>query len=182
MTVAETVDVALPVERAWALMTDLGRLAECIPGARVDEAVDGEWRGRAAGYAGTARLVERDEVDRRLVFALRGRNGREGDAVRATVTAALRPQGERTVVEVAADASDAREEEVAALLRGVAVGVERAAAAGERERAGGDGRAPGGAGPSAPSPRRRAVAVRVAEPAACIALGAAAGWLLGRRR
>jgi len=181
MPAAETFEVALTFERAWTLLSDIGRVAAGVPGARVDDEAESEWRGEAAGYAGTARVVERDEVDRRLVVALRGRNGREGDATRATVTVVLHPHGDRTRVDVAADAGDDRI--AAALVRGVASGVGRAAAtgapgAGEPAAAGSEPRT--GAGAAAGS--ARVVVVRAAGPAACVLLGVGAGWLLGRRR
>jgi carbon monoxide dehydrogenase subunit G len=176
MTAAETFEVALTVERAWTLMSDVGRVAACVPGARVDEEVEGEWRGEAAGYAGTARVAERDEVDRRLVVVLRGRNGRGGDATRATLTVALQPHGDRTRVEATADAGG-DDRLAGALLGGVATGVTRAAAAGDRRAA--ETEPPAGAG--AADMRGRRVVGRAAGAAACVLLGVAAGRLLGRR-
>jgi carbon monoxide dehydrogenase subunit G len=170
---ADTFEVPLGVEGAWALLSDVGRVAAGVPGARVDAASEGEWRGEAAGYAGTVRVVERDEVDRRLVVALRGRNGRAGDAARATVTVVLHAHADGTRVEVDVDAGG-DERVAAAVLRGLASGV-----AGLPEP---DGPArlpvaPAAAGRTLARAGRRAV-----EPAACVLLGVGAGWLLGRRR
>jgi uncharacterized protein len=174
MPAADTFEVALGVERAWALLGDVGRVAAGIPGARVDAEAEGEWRGEAAGYGGTARVVERDEVDRRLVVALRGRNGRGGDAARATVTVVLHPHGDGTRVEAAADAGG-DDRVAAAVLRGLASSVARLPEGGEPAASVARPVVAGG----------RAVARagrRVAEPAACVLLGVGVGWLLGRRR
>ena len=63
-------------------------------GARLDEVVDGEYRGRVTArigpitvnYAGVARFVERDDVDHRAVTSPRGHEDRGNGSVNATVS------------------------------------------------------------------------------------------------
>ncbi|WP_165978601.1 SRPBCC family protein, partial [Actinomadura darangshiensis] len=111
MRLENTFHVSLPVEEAWTLLTDLPRIAPCLPGAHLDEVVDGEHRGGLstkigpinARYRGTARFVERDDVDHRGVIEARGREERGSGTASATVTAALRPEDGGTRVDVTTD-------------------------------------------------------------------------------
>ncbi|GLZ02871.1 carbon monoxide dehydrogenase subunit G [Actinomadura sp. NBRC 104412] len=103
--------VPLPVEEAWTLLTDLPRIAPCLPGAHLDEVVDGEYRGGlstkigpiTAKYRGTARFVEHDDIDHRGVIEARGREERGSGTAAATVTAHLRPEDGGTRVEVSTE-------------------------------------------------------------------------------
>ena len=111
MLVEDTFQVDLPVDDAWRLLTDIERVVPCVPGARLDEVVDGEYRGRVSArigpitvnYAGVARFVERDEVDHRAVISLRGQEERGNGSVNATVTTLLQPDGDRTRVDLATE-------------------------------------------------------------------------------
>jgi carbon monoxide dehydrogenase subunit G len=104
-------EVALPVEQAWSLLVDLPRIAPCLPGAHLDDVVDGEYRGGLstkigpinARYQGTARFLERDEVARRAVIRAAGRETKGGGTAAATITATLRQQGNGTRVELSTD-------------------------------------------------------------------------------
>jgi carbon monoxide dehydrogenase subunit G len=100
--------VSLPVDEAWALLTDLPAIAPCLPGAHLDDVVDGEYRGGlstkigpiTARYQGSARFTERDDVDHRGVIEARGREERGSGTASATVTAALRAEDSGTRVDV----------------------------------------------------------------------------------
>ena len=105
--------VALPVDDAWALLTDLPRIAGCLPGAHLDETVDGEHRGAlstkigpiTARYRGGASFAERDEVAHRAIIAARGREERGTGTAAATITARLTPDGAGTRVDVSTELS-----------------------------------------------------------------------------
>jgi carbon monoxide dehydrogenase subunit G len=80
--------VGVPVEEAWTVLTDVERIAPCLPGAQLTE-VDGEtYTGNVkvkvgpitAQYKGTATFVEKDDVAHRAVLKADGRDTR----VRAT--------------------------------------------------------------------------------------------------
>jgi carbon monoxide dehydrogenase subunit G len=104
-------DVRLPVDRAWTLLLDLPRIAPCLPGAHLDDVVDGEYRGGLstkigpinARYTGTARFLERDEVAHRAVIRASGREAKGSGVAAATITATLRPSDAGTRVELSTD-------------------------------------------------------------------------------
>jgi uncharacterized protein len=103
--------VSVPVSQAWALLTDLERIAPCMPGAELQEVVGDEHRGVVkvkvgpivARYQGTAEFVERDETSHRAVLRAQGRDTRGQGNAAATVTATLAPEGEGTHVSVRTD-------------------------------------------------------------------------------
>jgi carbon monoxide dehydrogenase subunit G len=103
--------VAVPVATAWRLLTDVERVAPCLPGAQLQEIEAGEYRGLVkvkvgpitAQYKGKAVFAEQDVAGGRLVVRASGReNGGDGH-VTATVTASLVADGDTTVVNVVID-------------------------------------------------------------------------------
>ncbi|MDQ1436566.1 MAG: uncharacterized protein QOK43_195 [Acidimicrobiaceae bacterium] len=103
--------VSVPVEQAWAVLTDVERIAPCMPGAELQEVEGDEYRGVVkvkvgpitAQYKGKARFEERDEAVRRLVLRAEGRDTRGAGNANATVTALLVPDGDGTKVSVVTD-------------------------------------------------------------------------------
>jgi carbon monoxide dehydrogenase subunit G len=104
-------DVKLPIDQTWSLLVDLPRIAPCLPGAHLEDVVDGEYRGGLstkigpinARYHGTARFLERDEVDHRAIIKASGREAKGSGTASATITATLRPSGAGTRVELSTD-------------------------------------------------------------------------------
>jgi carbon monoxide dehydrogenase subunit G len=104
-------EVAVPVERAWAVLTDLERLAPCLPGAQLREVEGDEYRGAVkikvgpitTSYDGAIRFIERDEPAHRMVLKAEGRETRGQGNVSAVITATMSPLGEGTSVVVATD-------------------------------------------------------------------------------
>lgn len=84
-------------DRAWAFLTDLARVAPCLPGATVDSVAKDVLCGRVAlrigpmsmTYAGEAAFVMKDDVNRIATIRAGGRDGRGGGAVKATIKASL---------------------------------------------------------------------------------------------
>jgi carbon monoxide dehydrogenase subunit G len=93
--------VPVPPERAWAILTDIERIAPCMPGAQLQEVDGDDFRGIVkvkvgpitAQYKGTATFVERDEAGLRAVLRADGRETRGQGNASATITAALAPAG-----------------------------------------------------------------------------------------
>ncbi|TSD55276.1 SRPBCC family protein [Aeromicrobium piscarium] len=100
--------VDLPINEAWAVLTDLPRVAKCMRGAALEDVVDGEYRGGlstrigpvSATFRGVATFQELDEVTRRAVVDARGREAKGSGSANALVTMELKPDGEGTVVHV----------------------------------------------------------------------------------
>ena len=104
--------LGMALETAWLLLTDVERVAPCLPGAQLQEIADGEYRGLVkvkvgpitAQYKGKAVFAEQDGSAGRLVIKASGReNGGRGGNANATVTATLVADGETTLVSVVSD-------------------------------------------------------------------------------
>jgi uncharacterized protein len=103
--------VAVPVERAWEVLTDVERIAPCMPGAQLQEIEGDEYRGIVkvkvgpitAQYKGAARFVEQDETGHRAVLRAEGRETRGQGNANATITAQLEPDGDGTKISVMTD-------------------------------------------------------------------------------
>jgi carbon monoxide dehydrogenase subunit G len=103
--------VAVPVERAWEVLTDVERIAPCMPGAQLQEIEGDEYRGIVkvkvgpitAQYKGAARFVEQDEAGHRAVLRAEGRETRGQGNANATITAQLEPDGDGTKISVMTD-------------------------------------------------------------------------------
>jgi uncharacterized protein len=103
--------VAVPVEQAWELLTDIERIAPCMPGAQLTGADGGEYRGTVkvkvgpvtAQYNGVASFAERDDERHVAVLQASGRDSRGQGNANARVTARLEPDGDGTRVTVLTD-------------------------------------------------------------------------------
>lgn len=103
--------VRLPVDEAWTVLTDLERIAPCMPGVRLDSADGDVFSGRltvkvgpiTADYAGKARFVERDVEAWTVVWRAEGRETKGKGNAAATVTMELAPEATGTRVAVQTD-------------------------------------------------------------------------------
>jgi uncharacterized protein len=111
MELAHEFTVDAPVDRAWAVLTDLERIAPCMPGAELTGVDGGIYHGLvkvkvgpiSAQYKGTASFVEKDEAVHRVVLKAAGRDTRGQGNASATVTAVMTGQEDGTRVEIATD-------------------------------------------------------------------------------
>jgi uncharacterized protein len=111
MELAHEFTVDVPVDRAWAVLTDIERIAPCMPGAELTGVDGGTYHGLvkvkvgpiSAQYKGTASFVDRDEAAHRVVLKAAGRDTRGQGNASATVTAVMTGQGDGTRVEIATD-------------------------------------------------------------------------------
>jgi carbon monoxide dehydrogenase subunit G len=108
MELAHEFTVNTPIDRAWAVLTDVERIAPCMPGAELTE-VDGDtYHGLVkvkvgpitAQYKGTASFVEKDAAAHRAVLKAAGRDARGQGNASATVTAVMTEQGDETRVAI----------------------------------------------------------------------------------
>jgi carbon monoxide dehydrogenase subunit G len=103
--------VKVPVAAAWKVLTDLERVAPCMPGLELQEVAGDEYRGvvkvkvgpLTARYQGVASFRERDEDLRRAVVRAEGRDTRGQGTASATVTATLEPEEGGTRVRLHTD-------------------------------------------------------------------------------
>jgi len=103
--------VAMPVEQAWSVLTDLERIAPCMPGAQLQEVEGDLHRGVVkikvgpitAQYKGQAVFVDRDAEGRIAVLRAEGRETRGQGHASATITASLAADGDGTAVSVVTD-------------------------------------------------------------------------------
>ena len=111
MELTNTFQVNVPVADAWTVLTDVERIAPCMPGADLQEVEGDEYRGIVkvkvgpitAQYKGAARFVEKDDGAHRAVLRAEGRDTRGAGNASATITATLREVGDGTEVRVDTD-------------------------------------------------------------------------------
>ena len=89
--------VAVPVEDAWRILTDVERIAPCLPGAQLQE-IEGEtYRGVVkvkvgpiqAQFKGQASFIERDDAAHKVVLKGEGRDTTGKGNASALITAEL---------------------------------------------------------------------------------------------
>ena len=104
-------EVAAPVDLVWAVLTDVERIAPCLPGAQLLEIEGDEFRGVVkikvgpitAQYKGAASFSERDDVGHRAVLRAEGRDTRGAGNAAADITAKLEATDVGTKVTVTTD-------------------------------------------------------------------------------
>jgi carbon monoxide dehydrogenase subunit G len=92
--------VRTPVERLWATLLDVERIAPCLPGAELTETVDERtWKGivhvrfgpMQLSFRGTVLMEERDDDAHRVTLSAKGTEHRGKGAAHASVTSWLEP-------------------------------------------------------------------------------------------
>jgi hypothetical protein len=103
--------VSVPVADAWAVLTDVERIAPCLPGAQLQEIEGDEYRGIVkvkvgpitAQYKGKATFQSKDDDAHVAVLKAEGRDTRGQGNASALITATLKPDGDGTEVKVVTD-------------------------------------------------------------------------------
>jgi carbon monoxide dehydrogenase subunit G len=103
--------VAAPTDTVWEALTDVERIAPCMPGAELQSVEGDEYKGVVkvkvgpitAQYKGAARFASRDDAAHKAVLEAEGRETRGQGNASATITASLEPDGDGTKVSVATD-------------------------------------------------------------------------------
>ena len=104
-------EVAAPVDLVWAVLTDVERIAPCLPGAQLLEIEGDEFQGVVkikvgpitAQYKGAASFSESDDVEHRAVLRAEGRDTRGAGNAAADITAELEATDVGTKVTVTTD-------------------------------------------------------------------------------
>src|SRR5262245_48394333 len=103
--------VPQPIDTAWNVLTDLERIAPCMPGAQLTEVQGDTYRGTVkvkvgpilAQFRGEARFKSLDPDTHHAVIEARGKEAGGKGLASAVITAQLNPDGDRTAVSVVAD-------------------------------------------------------------------------------
>ena len=103
--------VKVPVERAWAVLTDIETIAPCMPGAALEEIEGDEYRGGVkikvgpitAQYKGKATFLSKDDANHIAVLKAEGRDTKGQGNASATITATLKSAGSGTDVVVSTE-------------------------------------------------------------------------------
>ena len=103
--------VGVPVAEAWQVLTDIERIAPCMPGAELYEIEDDEYHGLVkvkvgpitAQYRGKAFFLDRDDSAYRATLRAEGRDNRGQGNANATITAQLTEEGDATRVQLDTD-------------------------------------------------------------------------------
>ena len=103
--------VSVPVERAWATLTDVEYIAPCMPGAQLTE-IDGDnFKGQVkvkvgpitAQYKGSAKFLQKNEEEHRVILEATGRDTRGAGNASAEVTAEMVADGGGTKITISTD-------------------------------------------------------------------------------
>ena len=99
MILNHTVEVAAPLARVWALLDDLEAVIPCMPGAtllsRDGDSYEANIKVKvgviAMDFVGMAKILDRDEAERRVTIQGSGKDKKGKGAASATVLAELAP-------------------------------------------------------------------------------------------
>ena len=113
MRIENTVEVDAPLDRVWALVNDIPRVAPCMPGAALTGVVDDQtYEGTVAvklgplrmSYKGKVTIDEVDEANHRARLTASGRDTKGAGTARASVETRLEPAGDtHTRLQVTSD-------------------------------------------------------------------------------
>jgi carbon monoxide dehydrogenase subunit G len=104
-------EVDAPLDVVWSVLTDVERIAPCLPGAQLQEVEGDEYRGVVkvkvgpitAQYKGAASFIEKDDAGYRAVLRAEGRDTRGTGNAAADITAEMAPTATGTRVTVTTD-------------------------------------------------------------------------------
>jgi carbon monoxide dehydrogenase subunit G len=103
--------VAVPAARTWEVLTDVERVAPCLPGATLLSVDGDEFTGAVkvkvgpitVSYKGEASFLEKDAAAQRVVLKANGKETRGSGNAAAIVTAQLKDEGDATRVLISTD-------------------------------------------------------------------------------
>jgi uncharacterized protein len=103
--------VAVPAAKTWEVLTDVERVAPCLPGATLLSVDGDEFTGAVkvkvgpitVSYKGVAAFQEKDAAAQRVVLKAEGKETRGNGNAAAIVTAQLTDEGESTSVVINTD-------------------------------------------------------------------------------
>lgn len=112
MIIEDGFDVDAPVERVWALLKDIPRVAGCMPGATITEVIDSRtYRAHLTmkvgpmnvGYDAMIVVDSLDDTTHRAEFSIKGDEARGRGGVSSQMTSEVTPVNGKAHVVVRAD-------------------------------------------------------------------------------
>ena len=113
MLIEDSFTVRTPVDRLWAFIQDVERIAPCMPGAELTEVVDDRtWKGKVhvkfgpvqMAFSGTVVMEEKDDAAHRATLSAKGTEARGKGVANAKVESWLEPAGaDGTTVHIRSD-------------------------------------------------------------------------------
>lgn len=111
MEIVTSFRLAVPPDEAWPVLTDLERVAPCMPGVQVESADDDGLQAKmrvkvgpvTAAYRTQISMESRDDEARTAVLRATGREARGPGTVDALVTASLKGEGDATAIDLKTD-------------------------------------------------------------------------------
>jgi carbon monoxide dehydrogenase subunit G len=111
--IEDSFTVHTPVDRLWAFIQDVERIAPCMPGAELTQVIDDRtWKGKVLvkfgpvqmSFSGTVVIEEKDDVAHRARLSAKGAEQRGKGVANAKVESWLEPAGdEGTTVHIRSD-------------------------------------------------------------------------------
>ena len=103
--------VGVPAAKTWEVLTDVERVAPCLPGATLLSVDGDEFTGAVkvkvgpitVSYKGQAAFLEKDTAAQRVILKANGRETRGNGNAAALVTAQLKDEGDATSVVITTD-------------------------------------------------------------------------------
>ncbi|WP_319455029.1 MULTISPECIES: SRPBCC family protein [unclassified Mycobacterium] len=103
--------VAVPAAKTWEVLTDVERVAPCLPGATLLSVDGDDFTGAVkvkvgpitVSYQGIASFQEKDAVAQRVVLKAEGKETRGNGTAAALVTAQIKDEGDSTSVVITTD-------------------------------------------------------------------------------
>ncbi|MFK8252308.1 SRPBCC family protein [Ancylobacter terrae] len=109
MEIKNSFEIPLPPDRAWEVLTDIPRIAPCMPGAQlIGQTADGGYEGQVAvklgpvalSFKGVAHFIERDAAARRAQMKGQGSDQKGRGGASGLVTIQLSPSGTGTRADI----------------------------------------------------------------------------------
>jgi carbon monoxide dehydrogenase subunit G len=98
--------VPLQIDDAWALLTDVERISKCMAGATILSHTGDTYRGQIklkvgpikSTFEGTAVITSKDEVAKKVVIVVEGRDTKANGFAKGTIIASIVPDGNQSRV------------------------------------------------------------------------------------
>ena len=112
MKLEQSFTVKAPIDEVWAALTDVPRVAPCLPGAEITEASDdGTYQGNfqvklgptTAAYRGTLKMESLDEQGHVATMSGIGQDKRGQGSAKASIVSTMTESGGETTVDVVTD-------------------------------------------------------------------------------